>query len=226
MAATYSRKPGPGRPKGLPNGRTTALGATLDAAHAKVTRALLDEVIPDRQLAQLLWKQALQGDGRVATKRALHDTDPNPALNLWRLIYGILLDTAVLEWCKVFGADSEPTHWKKVVADPDAFRARLLEVLGRDPDSWREYRDHLKQYRDNFIAHQDNQTAVATFPDLTLALEASYYYYEYLIAEWRRMGEERFPDDLREYARRYVEQARSNVRLALEATRGIREHVF
>lgn len=67
MAATKSRKPGPGRPKGHPNQRTIALGATLDAAHAQVTRALLDEVIPDRQLAQLLWKLALEGDGRVAT---------------------------------------------------------------------------------------------------------------------------------------------------------------
>lgn len=67
MAATKSRKPGPGRPKGVPNRRTVAIGATLDAAHAKVTRAILDEIIPDRQLAQLLWKLALEGDGRVAT---------------------------------------------------------------------------------------------------------------------------------------------------------------
>ena len=64
---TPQRRPGPGRPPGMPNKRTMAIGATLDAAHAKVTRALLDEVIPDRQLAQLLWKLALEGDGRVAT---------------------------------------------------------------------------------------------------------------------------------------------------------------
>jgi len=32
-----------------------------------VTRALLDEVVPDHELAQLLWKLALEGDGRVAT---------------------------------------------------------------------------------------------------------------------------------------------------------------
>lgn len=67
MAATKSRKPGPGRPGGMPNRRTVAIGGTLDVAHAKVTRALLDEVVPDRQLAQLLWKLALEGDGRVAT---------------------------------------------------------------------------------------------------------------------------------------------------------------
>ena len=67
MAATKSRKPGPGRPKGQRNRRTDEIDGTLDAAHAQVTRALLNEVVPDRQLAQLLWKLALEGDGRVAT---------------------------------------------------------------------------------------------------------------------------------------------------------------
>ncbi len=67
MAATKSRKAGPGRPRGMPNRRTAAICGTLDAAHAKVTRAILDEVVDDRLLAQLLWKLALQGDGRVAT---------------------------------------------------------------------------------------------------------------------------------------------------------------
>jgi hypothetical protein len=66
MAATKSRKPGPGRPKGLRNRRTSEIDGTLDAAHVQVTRALLNEVVPDRQLAQLLWKLALEGDGRVA----------------------------------------------------------------------------------------------------------------------------------------------------------------
>jgi hypothetical protein len=67
VAATRSRKPGPGRPKGSRNQRTLAISATLDAAYAKVTRGILDEVVDDRLLAQLLWKLALEGDGRVAT---------------------------------------------------------------------------------------------------------------------------------------------------------------
>ena len=67
MAATKSRKPGPGRPKGMPNRRTSEIDGTLDAASAQVTRALLREIVPERQLAQLLWKQALEGDSRVTT---------------------------------------------------------------------------------------------------------------------------------------------------------------
>jgi hypothetical protein len=49
------------------NRRTVEIDGTLDAATAQVSRAVLKEVVPDRQLAQLLWKLALQGDGRVAT---------------------------------------------------------------------------------------------------------------------------------------------------------------
>ena len=67
MAATKSRKPGPGRPKGSRNERTSEIDGTLDETKANVTRELLNEVVPDKQLAQLLWKQALEGDGRVAT---------------------------------------------------------------------------------------------------------------------------------------------------------------
>ena len=67
MAATRSRKPGPGRPRGSRNQTTRQIDGTLDAASAQVTRALLRQVVPERQLAQLLWKQALEGDSRVTT---------------------------------------------------------------------------------------------------------------------------------------------------------------
>ena len=60
MAATYSRKPGPGRPKGSINKRTLEIGGPLTEQKKKVTRALLDKVVPDRELAVLLWRCALK----------------------------------------------------------------------------------------------------------------------------------------------------------------------
>ena len=60
MAATHSRKPGPGRPKGALNKRTLELGGPLTQQKRKVTRALLDEVAPDRDLAMLMWLCALK----------------------------------------------------------------------------------------------------------------------------------------------------------------------
>ncbi len=60
MAATYSRKPGPGRPKGCPNKKTLEIGGQLTKQKQKVTRALMNEVAPDRELAILMWLCALK----------------------------------------------------------------------------------------------------------------------------------------------------------------------
>ena len=46
-------------------------------------------------------------------RRVLHNIDPDPHLNFWRITYGNLTDVTVIEWCKTFGQDSEDGHWKK-----------------------------------------------------------------------------------------------------------------
>jgi len=60
VAATHSRKPGPGRPKGALNKRTLELGGPLTQQKQKVTRALLDRIASDRDLATLMWLCALK----------------------------------------------------------------------------------------------------------------------------------------------------------------------
>lgn len=158
-------------------------------------------------------------------KRALTSVDPNPTLNFWRLIYGNLLDVAVLEWCKLFGADSEPTHWKRVVSDHDAFREALLAALGINQPTWVAYWEEMKAYRDALVAHHAPETTVARYPSLDLALESSYFYYAHLIEKLRRLGEARFPDDLREYSGRFEAQAREIAGRALTSTARIPERV-
>jgi len=160
-------------------------------------------------------------------KRSLTSVEAEPPLNFWRLIYGNLLDVAVLEWCKVFGADAEPTHWKNVVTDHDTFRDGLLESLEIDIATWEAYWEEMKNYRNNLIAHhiEDNKV-VSKFPKLDLVLESSYYYYAYLITELREGGETRFPDDLKEYSAIFAEQATEIAEKALGATNGMTERVY
>lgn len=159
-------------------------------------------------------------------KRALTSVDPDPTLNFWRLIYGNLLDVAVLEWCKLFGADSEPTHWKKVVSNHDAFRQGLLAALGIGHKKWVEYWEQMKAYRDALVAHQADGSPVRQYPSLDLALESCYFYYTHLIAELRALGETRFPDDLRGYGARFAAQARTIAERALSSTNSFQEEVF
>jgi hypothetical protein len=158
-------------------------------------------------------------------KRSLRSVDPNPTLNFWRLIYGNLLDVAVLEWCKIFGTDTEPTHWKKVVADHDAFRSALLTALKIDQASWAAYREKMKSYRDTQIAHQSDDYRVTHYPILDVALESCYFYYSYLIRELRRLGETNLPDDLRDYSVRFAAQAKEIAEIALASTGKIKERV-
>ena len=159
-------------------------------------------------------------------KRSLASVDRDPALNFWRSIYGNLLDVAVLEWCKVFGSDAEGTHWKSIVDDHDAFRSSLLAKLKIDDAGWRVYRDSMKDYRDTLIAHHNEDQAPDIYPTLDLALEASYFYYEYLLQELRELGETRFPDDLREYSEEFALQATDIAKEALGATAGFTEEIY
>ncbi len=159
-------------------------------------------------------------------KRALTSQNSEPGLNFWRLIYGNLLDVAVLAWCMIFGSDAEPTHWKRVVPElqHEVFRADLLSAMKIDEPVWAEYREEMKTYRDTQVAHY--QEGATHYPRLDLALESSYFYYTYLLTELRRMGETRFPDSLREYANRFASQSAEIARVALDSTTGIQEGVF
>jgi hypothetical protein len=159
-------------------------------------------------------------------KRALTSVDPNPTLNFWRLVYGNLLDVAVLEWCKLFGADSEPTHWKRVVSDHDSFRRALRRALGIDEAKWADYWEEMKAYRDALVAHHVNSSSVTRYPSLDLCLESCYFYYAHVIKELRSLGEVRFPDDLKEYSARFASQAKEIAERALASTGDIQESVF
>jgi len=142
------------------------------------------------------------------------------------LIYGNLLDVGVLEWCKIFGSDAEPTHWKRIITDHDAFRRDLLSSLKIDDGTWTAYWEEMKNYRDQLIAHHIEDGGAANYPKLDLALESSYYYYSYLIRELRDCGETRFPDDLREYSEKFALHATDIAKKALHATAGIAEETY
>ena len=145
-------------------------------------------------------------------------------------MHGNLLDISVLEWCKLFGSDNEEhqkTHWKNVVSDIDAFRADLLKALGIDAKAWESYWRDMKTYRDQYVAHRDFTKADVThFPRLDIALDSSYAYYRYVIAELRKQGVSKYPDDLRMYGEAFAAQANGIAKKALEATADLKERVY
>lgn len=168
----------------------------------------------------------------IHLKRVLHDTHPEPRLNFWRLIYGNCLDMAVIDWCKLFGSDKEPVHWKNVVpeADHDNFRAGLLSALGLSAGEWHEQRRRIKAYRDNLAAHFDvgfiRRETDLRWPDLTMPLSATYFYYDWLRAMMDRKIADSYPTDIRDYCRRFAEQAADAAKAALVSTADMKERVL
>lgn len=161
-------------------------------------------------------------------KRALTLVEPEPNLNFWRLILGNQLDTAVLEWCKVFGTDDEPTHWKKVVPpeNHNQFRDRLFEATGTTSRAWAVYWGEMTTYRNLQVAHHIELNPDTNYPVLDIALKSSYCYYDYLIKELRSLGETRYPDNLQSYYELFTHQAREIASKAISSTAAIIEQVY
>ena len=67
--------------------------------------------------------------------------------NYWIQIFNNFFDVAILEWCKIFGTDNEPTHWKTIVDDHASFRKGLLNCTGLDESGWSKYWQEVKDYR-------------------------------------------------------------------------------
>ena len=52
--------------------------------------------------------------------------------NFWISMANNCLDMCVLDWCKLFGEKHGHYSWRRIVAEPDAFKASLLAHLGLD----------------------------------------------------------------------------------------------
>jgi hypothetical protein len=157
-------------------------------------------------------------------KRALHNASQSPKLNFWRVIQGSLLDAAVLDWCVLFGADSERAHWKKLIpADKhDEFRSMLLKEIGCDESEWQNYREDVKAYRDKHLAHLGERDKEDTYPTLDIALNSSNALYKWLRAQGQIFEG---PNRLDEYGQKFYEQSKTVAAKAVSATIELEEDV-
>ncbi|WP_320533918.1 hypothetical protein [Robbsia andropogonis] len=156
-------------------------------------------------------------------KRVLHEVVPDTQLDLWRIMMGTSLDYGVIEWCKIFGNRTDDTHWTNVVPDNQhqAFRTGLYAAVEKTQDDWDAYHTEMKEYRDRYAAHIDFSGTAASFPDLTPALAASYYYYaKFLYPEWS--GKDpgaHYPPDMEKFAAEYRHQLCDVANAAAQATK-------
>lgn len=95
---------------------------------------------------------------------------------LWVRTTDAHLLRAIIDWCMVFGADSNQVHWKNVVlAKParDEFRKYLLDTLSMTGDEWKVYWSGMTTFRNDFVAHRVRSSRYPTIPKMEPALQAA-----------------------------------------------------
>ncbi len=147
-----------------------------------------------------------------------------PDQSFWVVMNNAVFDTAAIDWCKLFGSDNEknqPTHWKNVAPDVDAFRDALFRAVRVTKAEWKEYWEEVKHYRDNAAAHHSTERrGIKTFPQYELALKAAQFYYERAAAMlYEEFGVASDRPDLEQYVHDFLKQAIMFARLATDATR-------
>lgn len=156
----------------------------------------------------------------VALKRAVEAAKPTRTATFWHVINGGLFDTAIVDWCILFGSDNaqqQALHWKNMFEE-DQFRAALLGALPVSEAEWRDYRESLKTYRDQNAAHRDLNPSTEFYPNMDLALEAAFFYFDQLRERVAALNPDQAKLSLRDEYRRSFETFSELARAAVEAT--------
>ena len=86
---------------------------------------------------------------------------------------------AVIDWCMIFGADSNEIHWKKVVSNKSAqakFRKHLFAATGLTGAAWKSYWLSMAKFRNNYAAHKTTQGTYPPVPMMDMALKIACAY--------------------------------------------------
>lgn len=80
-------------------------------------------------------------------------------MNVWRVLCNSSHDTAVIQWCSLFGSNAKKndTHWSNVeeswIESKDDFITDVLQPLGICVKDWQDTHSQILEYRNKNIAH-------------------------------------------------------------------------
>lgn len=106
--------------------------------------------------------------------------------NFWRMIANSSHDTAVIQWCNLFGSSSDDnqTHWLNSsvsnIADREDFKEKILSKIPISFDEWKKIHSEILTYRNKNVAHIDLDNWKRNIPMFDVAIEVLFYSYEVL----------------------------------------------
>lgn len=119
---------------------------------------------------------------QLSYHRAMLPHSKNLRTNIWIYTFNNFIDMAVLDWCHLFGSQSDDLHWRRIVVDAEWFKSEILKSLGLTGEEWDAYWKSIKDYRDKDVAHIEVRPETSV-PKMDKALEAIKLYYSYAIDE-------------------------------------------
>lgn len=135
----------------------------------------------------------------LAYYRAMFDTNPEVREGaFWTTVAGNSLDTAVLEWCKLFGERDGNHSWQTISDDRAQFRTNLKTQLGISIEQWQACREELRSFRDTFVAHLDDELTM-NIPDMALPVQMVAFFYDYVLTLGEQSFFTDFPVDMYQY---------------------------
>lgn len=85
-------------------------------------------------------------------------TDQQLESEFWKYTIDSHLLRAIIDWCMVFGTNSNELHWKKVAKNDfaqSAFRSYLLNAIGFSLEQWSECQTDMMDFRNKYAAHSN-----------------------------------------------------------------------
>ena len=95
----------------------------------------------------------------------------------WKYTIDAHILQAIVDWCMVFGTDSNELHWKRVVSDDhtqSAFRSHLLNTIGLSLEQWSDCRLNMMEFRNKYAAHSNMPYPPAPTMDTALRVVTTY----------------------------------------------------
>ena len=109
----------------------------------------------------------------------------------WLSILDMCYSDAIISWNAIFEANSQNSHWKKLVMKAPAperstlkpfCKTMIIEYLETTETEWDSYHAMMVDIRNNRLAHFNHLKDIAEPPNITWALHSAYLYREWLLS--------------------------------------------
>jgi hypothetical protein len=116
-------------------------------------------------------------------------------------LHNVLLYDTVINWCKIFGTDTEECHWKKVILDHDEFRIYLLSKIAKTQKEFSEYHKEVLSFRNKWVVHFDPKYQHPKIPFFEIAHDSAVALHSYLKENSAKQLTYAGPEDIEQFGK-------------------------